>query len=71
MLIKSLYLVILLFAVYPHSDEKKVYICDSPKAKKYHLKNDCRGLSHCTHRIIKIDLGEAKKRKFELCKYEK
>ncbi|MDB5088641.1 MAG: hypothetical protein JWR09_2635 [Mucilaginibacter sp.] len=47
-----------------------VYLCDSTNPKKYHLKNDCRGLSRCTHHIIEITLEVAKKRKLELCKLE-
>lgn len=47
-----------------------VYFCDSNYAKKYHLRNDCKGLSHCTHKIIELTLEEAKKRKLELCKFE-
>ncbi|MET3611015.1 hypothetical protein ABIC74_004903 [Mucilaginibacter rubeus] len=63
----------LLFALLLHvqkTHKSVVYICDSPKAKKYHLRNDCRGLSNCTHKIIEISLEEAKKRKLELCKLD-
>jgi hypothetical protein len=66
---KTLFLLIALSA-YTQTTPKNVYICDSPYAKKYHLKNDCHGLSRCTHRIIEITLEGAKKRKFELCKLE-
>jgi 5-bromo-4-chloroindolyl phosphate hydrolysis protein len=67
---KTLFLLITLLAHIKTAPKASVYICDSPTAKKYHLKNDCRGLSRCTHRIIEITLEEAKKRKFELCKFE-
>jgi hypothetical protein len=67
---KILFLLIALSAHMQTMPKDSVYICDSPSAKKYHLKNDCRGLSRCTHRIIEITLEDAKKRKFELCKFE-
>jgi hypothetical protein len=67
---KTLVLLITLLAHVQTAPKSSVYICDSPSAKKYHLRNDCHGLSKCTHRIIEITLGEARKRKFELCKFE-
>lgn len=48
-----------------------VYICDSPGAKKYHLRQNCKGLTHCQHRIIKISLEQAKRKGRTLCGYEK
>jgi hypothetical protein len=67
---KIVFLLITLL-VHTHAAPKSsVYICDSSTAKKYHLRNDCQGLSKCTHRIIEITLQDAKKRKFELCKFE-
>jgi hypothetical protein len=39
--------------------ETYVYLCDSETAHVYHSTKDCRGLSHCTHRIIKVTLDEA------------
>ena len=57
---RTLFLLITL-VVHIHTAPKSgVYICDSPTAKKYHLRNDCRGLSRCTHRIIEITLEEAR-----------
>jgi hypothetical protein len=67
---KTLFLLIALWAHTQTPPKDKVYICDSPYTKKYHLKNDCRGLRKCTHHIIEMTLEEAKKRKFELCKFE-
>lgn len=67
---KTLFLLLALSAHVQTTPKTKVYICDSPTAKKYHLRNDCRGLSRCTHTIIEVTLEEAKKRKFELCKFE-
>lgn len=48
-----------------------VYICDSPNARRYHYKEDCRGLSDCNHRILKVTLEEAKEKKLTLCHWEK
>jgi hypothetical protein len=64
---------LLLFVLFMHKhppNKTVVYVCDSTNPKKYHLKNDCRGLSRCTHHIIEITLDVAKKRKLELCKIE-
>jgi len=33
--------------------EEQVYVCVSPFAKKYHLKENCEGLESCTHSIEK------------------
>jgi hypothetical protein len=67
---KTLLMLIALSALGPVKDKTTVYICDSPYGKKYHLVNNCRGLSRCTHRIIEIKFEDAKKRKMELCKFE-
>lgn len=48
-----------------------IYLCDSPNAKKYHLKADCRGLSNCSYRIIKTSLDQAKREHKKLCGWEK
>ena len=48
-----------------------VYICDSPNARRYHYKENCRGLSNCDHRILKVTLEEAKQRNLSPCHLEK
>lgn len=48
-----------------------VYLCDSPNAKKYHYKVDCRGLSNCSYKTIKTTLEKAKKDKKTRCGWEK
>ncbi|RFZ85184.1 hypothetical protein DYU05_06170 [Mucilaginibacter terrenus] len=50
--------------------DNTVYVCDSPNAKRYHLKESCRGLSNCTYRIIKISPEQAKKSGKTLCRWE-
>ncbi|WP_291151749.1 hypothetical protein [Flavobacterium sp. UBA7680] len=47
-----------------------VYICNSKGAKKYHLKEFCRGLGACKHEIIKVTLKQAKERGLDLCGWE-
>ncbi len=47
-----------------------VYICNSKGAKKYHLKEFCRGLSACKHEVVKVTLKEAKEKGLELCGWE-
>jgi len=47
-----------------------VYTCNSPSAKKYHLKENCRGLSNCNYRIIKTTLTKARQENKTLCKWE-
>jgi len=48
-----------------------VYVCDSKTSYAYHSPKDCRGLSRCTHEIIKVTESEAKntyyKRACKLC----
>lgn len=48
-----------------------VYICVSAGAKKYHYKQNCRGLSGCRHEIRKIKLESAKENGKTLCGWEK
>lgn len=36
-----------------------VYICNSSTAYVYHSSKDCRGLSHCTHEIVRVLLSDA------------
>jgi hypothetical protein len=55
----------------PAVSAKNVYICNSVKIKKYHYKADCRALSNCQHRIVKMNLETAKKQGKVLCKWEK
>lgn len=51
--------------------QQEVYICDSPYAKKYHLKENCKGLSECTHIIKKLTKLEANEKGFSICLLEK
>ena len=70
---KTLLLLFVLFSnsKCPTTPTTFVYICDSPSAKKYHLKENCKGLRSCQHRIVKITLEQAKRRGKTLCGWEK
>lgn len=47
-----------------------VYICQGPYSKVYHKSNECRGLSHCSTKIVKVSLEEAVKMGRRPCKIE-
>ncbi|MFB9843999.1 hypothetical protein [Mucilaginibacter ginsenosidivorans] len=68
---KTLILLLALYQGGGHFRPDSVYVCDSPGAKKYHLRADCRGLGNCQHRVVKITPAEAKKRGKTLCGWEK
>lgn len=67
---RSLLFVLLLFSSFKCATTT-VYVCDSPNAKSYHYKADCRGLSNCQHRIIKTTLESVQKSNKTLCKWER
>jgi hypothetical protein len=50
--------------------DNTVYVCDSPNAKRYHFKENCRGLRNCTYRIIKVTSEQAKRTGKTLCRWE-
>lgn len=50
--------------------KQDVYICGTNGAKKYHLKENCRGFNACKHQVIKKTLKEAKDLSLELCGWE-
>ncbi|MFI5161221.1 MAG: hypothetical protein ACHQHN_08080 [Sphingobacteriales bacterium] len=68
---KILLMLLVLFSGITCRDTTTVYICDSRGAKRYHLTANCRGLSNCSHRIIRMTMDEAKKRGKTLCGWEK
>ncbi|MBB5635044.1 5-bromo-4-chloroindolyl phosphate hydrolysis protein [Pedobacter cryoconitis] len=53
------------------SATKTVYICNSGISKKYHYKQDCRGLKNCQFKLLKINLDKAKREGRTLCKWER
>jgi len=68
---KTLLLFLVLSLVTKQNSSTTVYICSGAKGKKYHLRSDCRGLSHCSHRIVKMKLSDAEKEGRTLCGFEK
>lgn len=65
-------LILILFFVLTsfNSVETKVYICGSAGAKKYHYKENCRGLNACKHQVTKTTLKEAESYGLSLCGWE-
>jgi hypothetical protein len=68
---KTLALFLLLTLQTTQKTSITVYVCSGAKGKKYHLRSDCRGLSHCSHRLIKMKLSDAEKQGRTLCGFEK
>lgn len=66
------YIAILLFTVLTSfsSAETSVYICGANGAKKYHLKETCRGLSSCSHEVVKTTLSQAQNKGLTICGWE-
>ena len=68
---KTLLLLLLLSLNVTQNASTTVYICSGAKGKKYHLRSDCRGLSNCSHRLVKMKLSDAEKEGRTLCGFEK
>jgi hypothetical protein len=47
-----------------------VYLCEGPYSKVYHRSNECRGLSRCSTKIVKVTVAEAVKMGRRPCKIE-
>lgn len=67
---KTLLLLIIFFTNTNFSTPKSVYICNSGISKKYHYKQDCRGLKNCQFKLLRINLDKAKKDGKTLCRWE-
>ncbi len=52
------------------STSDKVYICSSKTAKRYHYKENCRGLSNCGSKIVRTTIDKAKDSGKTLCGWE-
>lgn len=50
--------------------ENNVFICGSTGAKKYHYKENCRGLTACRHQLTKVSLSQAQGYGLTLCGWE-
>lgn len=47
-----------------------VYICKGESSKKYHFKNNCRGLSNCSTNIYTVSITGARNIGRTLCGWE-
>lgn len=68
---KRILLAIFLTGIMGNGPASTVYVCSGSNAKSYHLKENCRGLSSCQHKISKLSLNEAQKDGKTLCGWEK
>lgn len=50
--------------------ETNVFVCGSSGSKKYHLKENCRGLSSCKQEVVKTTLKKAQGYGLTLCGWE-
>jgi len=48
----------------------KVFVCQSPGAKKYHYNENCRGLNACKHTIASMKKKDAEGIGLGLCGWE-
>jgi hypothetical protein len=53
-----------------YTSSSDVYICGNTGAKKYHYKENCRGLSACSHEIKKVTIKDAQGYGLTLCGWE-
>lgn len=63
-------LLLFVFCTSFSSIETNVFICGSSGAKKYHYKENCRGLSSCSHGVVKTSLKQAQGLGLTLCGWE-
>lgn len=53
------------------AEDAVVFVCKSAGAKRYHFKNNCRGLKRCKYQIEQSSLANAENIGLTLCGYEK
>lgn len=63
-------LLIIIFLTSFRPPETSVYICGNTGAKKYHIKETCRGLSSCRSETVKTSLKQAQGLGLTLCGWE-
>jgi len=71
MTLKNYLFILLLPPLVSFTGVNDVYICKSKGAKKYHLIENCRGLSNCKAEVGKVTLKEAQSQGKDLCGFEK
>lgn len=66
------YTLLLLFIFFSsfHPPETNVFICGPNGAKKYHFNENCRGLSACSHGVVKKTLKQAQGLGLTICGWE-
>jgi len=67
---KKLLLLLFFVGLTSYNSGTDVYICKSTGAKKYHLTENCRGLSNCKAEVGKVTLNAAQKQGKTLCGWE-
>lgn len=68
---KKIIFALILFSLFSFkNDDSKVFICVSKGAKKYHYKENCRGLGNCKHEIKEVSITKAKDLGLTLCGWE-
>ncbi|GAA3749660.1 MULTISPECIES: hypothetical protein [Flavobacterium] len=63
-------LLLFVFCTSFSSIETNVFICGPSGAKKYHYNENCRGLSSCSHGVVKTSLKQAQGLGLTLCGWE-
>lgn len=66
------YTLLLLFICFSsfRSATTYVFICGPTGAKKYHYKENCRGLTACRHVLTKVSVSQAQGYGLTLCGWE-
>ena len=65
-LLKCLLLALLLSSC---AEDKGVYICTGYKSKRYHKKETCKELDHCSGQILNVTIEDAHKIGRTPCRY--
>jgi len=50
--------------------DSNVYLCMGKSSKRYHYRQNCRGLSNCSTKIYEVSLSKAKELGRTLCGFE-
>lgn len=67
---KILFLVLFFILTAFNTLDTTVYVCTGGGAKKYHLKEHCRGLNACKHEVVETTKKKAQEFGLTLCGWE-
>ncbi|WP_316748090.1 hypothetical protein [Pedobacter gandavensis] len=67
---KTIVLFLFIFVAIACKASTVVYVCNNGTTNKYHLKPNCRGLSRCHFKVVKMTLEKAKASQKTLCRHE-